>query len=118
MHKKKIIIEWNHFNSPLYNCPDDVLFWYVIFIDALLLKFPAIALFKFEVIKLEKLAAFGELTRAVSWSEEKPAIWLDDNELTVDGGIYVQALDDIELIDFNGICAMSAGDIPALDIFL
>jgi hypothetical protein len=35
------------------------------FIDVLL-RFPAIALSKAEVIKLEKLAAFGELTRAVN----------------------------------------------------
>ena len=88
----------------------------MIFIDALL-RFPAIALSKVEVIKLEKLAAFGELTRAVNWSEENPAIWLEDNELTVDGDIYVQALDDIEFIEFNGICAMSVGDIPALNNF-
>ena len=38
-----------------------------------------------------------------NWSDENPAIWLVDNELTVAGGIYVQALDDIELIDFVDI---------------
>ena len=53
-----------------------------------------------------------------NWSDENPAFWLVDNELTVAGGIYVQALDDIELIDFVDICAMSAGDIPAWKKFI